>query len=135
MAVHPRRVFASSFVITVAVSGLAAADTPASKKPPPKEPPQAEAPKTDRHWRIYKQDKACFADSSADACPPPPPGGPTASCNPPPPKKYACPENVTLPVNIIQRANTTECYVDYGNLSCPPNMACNPPPPKKLACP
>jgi len=148
MSVRPRRTFASSLVITMAsTAALAVADDkqpteppiihknpPAPRRPPPPPPKQA-APETDRHWHVYRQDKTCFADNAADACPPQPAGKPVPPCNPPAPVKYACPANVTLPVNVVQRAHHLDCFVDYGTMSCPKDMACNPPPPKKLACP
>ena len=139
-----RRTFAPSFIVTVAGSASFVAAEPAPMKPAPAPPPvlhknppppQDPAPTTDRHWEIYKQDKACFASNAADACPPPAKGERPMSCNPPPPKAYSCPENVTLPVKIIQRANTRECFVDYGTITCPKGASCNPPPPRKLACP
>ena len=143
-----RRVFAPSFIITVAGSAsLVAAEpgpsknppapvkpTPPAVKPVPKEPVK-EAPKADRHWRIYTQDTTCFASDAADACPPPAKGAPMRSCNPPPPTKYACPDNATLPINVVQRAGSLECFVDYGAMTCPKGASCNPPPPRKLACP
>ena len=149
MPVQPRRTFAPSVVLTVIGSVAAASAAPAETKPPPisknppaprkpppkKDPPPKPTPTTDRHWRIYKQDTTCFADNSADSCPPQPAGRPVPPCNPPAPTKYACPENVTLPVNIVQRAGSTECFVDYGPMKCPAGARCNPPPPRKLACP
>jgi hypothetical protein len=134
-----RRVFAPSFIVTVAGSASLVGAEPAPPRPPPvihkNPPPPQHAPTTDRHWQVYQQDKKCFASNAADACPPPPKGAPMRSCNPPPPAAYACPENVTLPVKIIQRANTMECFVDYGPMTCPKGASCNPPPPHKLACP
>ncbi|MBA3462956.1 MAG: hypothetical protein H0T46_23575 [Deltaproteobacteria bacterium] len=117
--------------LAVASAGPRVTPTPPKKMPPPKKEP----PKADRHWRVFEKDKQCFADNSADACPPQPAGKPAPPCNPPVPTKYECPKNVTLPVNVIQRAGATECFVDYGPMDCPAGARCNPPPPRKLACP
>jgi hypothetical protein len=147
MPVQPRRVFAPSVVLTVVGSLATASAAPADKpppvmknpppprKPPEKKPPPPTAPKTDRHWHVYQTGKTCFADNSADSCPPPPKGQPAPPCNPPAPTAYACPQNVALPINVVQRAGATDCFIDYGPPNCPPNVACNPPPPRKLACP
>lgn len=144
MSVRPRRTFAPAFVVTVAgTAALAVADDkPAPDKPPvihrnpppPKQPPPKEPPKTARHWSFYQQGKDCYA-ADRDACPPQPAGKPVPSCNPPPPKKIACEANLSLPVNVVQRANELECWVEHGNMTCPPNMSCNPPPPRKVTCP
>ena len=136
-----RRTFAPSFIITVAGSAsLATADDkpPAPKAPPVimRNPPRPRPnPTTDRHWDIFQQGKKCFASNAADACPPPPKGEPPHPCNPPPPTDYACPANVVLPVKLIQRANTADCFVDRAPMTCPKGMACNPPAPRKLDCP
>ncbi len=148
MPVQPRRTFAPSVVITFAGAlGVATAaptdskqppisrNPPAQRRPPVVKDPPPKPATSDRHWQIYKQDKTCFADNSADSCPPQPAGKPVPPCNPPAPTKYACPDNVTLPVKIIQRAGTTTCVLDYPPMKCPPGASCNPPPPRKVPCP
>lgn len=149
MSVKPRRTFLPSFVVTVVgtlgVAGAAPSETKAPPAPPKAPPtakdkdktkaPPVKPPATARHWRIYKQKTTCFADSAADACPPQPAGKPIPPCNPPRPTKYACPEGVTLPFNVIQPAGSTVCLVDVPPMTCPPDMSCNPPPPRKVPCP
>ena len=135
MAVHRRRVFAPSFVITVAALATPAAADKGKAPVKPTVKPKVAAPKTDRHWYVSKQGKQCLADQSSDACPPPPAGQPARPCNPPPPTRYTCPKDVPAPFRIVELAGSTDCYVDYGASSCPENAPCNPPPPKKVACP
>jgi len=150
-------VFANPFVITlVAMTPLAStavADPDAKPAPPTKtknppapkpQPPQKNPPPPkvtpvdyDQHWTVTKiKGRGCFANPEAN-CPKAAPGKAVPTCNPPPPIKYACPEDLADggSIKIVLRANTTECFLDRGNMSCPPNMKCNPPPPKQLACP
>ena len=156
MPVQPRRTFAPSFVLTVVGTVAVAnaqpdpgnpakpADRPISKKPPKtppkKDPPKKDPPKaptTDRHFHyMQNSDKKCVAhDNDACAFPNRKPNDPIPPCNPPPPQPVTCPDNVTLPQKVVQRAGSTECFVDWGPMSCPPNVRCNPPPPRKVACP
>lgn len=146
MPVQPRKTFAPSFVLTVVGSVAVAGAQPAPakprppisknppapvKKPPPKKPPPA--PTTDRHYHYMQMDKKCMAHD-LDACKVPA-GQPAPPCNPPPPMAVACPENVTLPQKVVQKAGSTECFVDWGPMACPKDATCNPPPPRKVACP
>lgn len=128
-------------MITVAATAAAAPapskPAPPNKKPPVVKQPPVKAPTSDRHWYVYQQGKECFADTNADACPPPPKGEPARPCNPPPPTPYKCSDAKIepLPFHVVQHAGSPDCFVDYGDQSCPPGMACNPPAPKKLVCP
>jgi hypothetical protein len=133
MPVQPRRTFAPSFVLTV-VGSVAVAGAQPKKAPPKKDPPKA--PTTDRHYHYMQMDKKCVAHD-ADACtfPGRKPTDPIPPCNPPAPIPVACPENLTLPQKVVQKAGSTECFVDWGPMSCPKDAKCNPPAPRKVACP
>ena len=143
MPVAPRKTFAPSFVLTVVGSVAVASAQPEPPKKParpiPKTPPKRDPPKaptTDRHFHYMQQDKKCVAhDNDACAFPNRKPNEPIPPCNPPPPQPVTCPENLTLPQKVIQRAGSTECFVDWGPMSCPKDVRCNPPPPRKVACP
>jgi hypothetical protein len=141
MPVQPRRTFAPSFVLTVvgSLATASAAPAPPPRKPPEKKPPEKKpptpAPIRDRHWQIYQEGDKCWADSSADACPPPGKDKVPVSCNPPAPTPYACPAGESFPFNLVQRAGSTQCFVDPGPSKCPPNVACNPPRPRQQPCP
>ena len=157
MPVAPRKTFAPSFVLTV-VGSVAVAnaqpqpprkpDRPISKNPPapPRTPPEKKvppkkdppkAPTTDRHFHyMQRNDKTCIAhDNDACSFPNRKPNDPIPPCNPPPPQPVACPENLTLPQKVVQKAGSTECFVDWGPMDCPKNAKCNPPAPRKVACP
>jgi hypothetical protein len=159
MPVQPRKTFAPSFVLTIVGTVAVAhaqpdpgnpADRPISKNPPapktptkipPKKvPPKKDPPKaptTDRHFHYMQgQDKKCVAhDNDACSMPNRKPNDPIPPCNPPPPQPVACPENLTLPVKVEQKAGSLDCFVDWGPLNCPKNAKCNPPAPRKVACP
>lgn len=160
MPVAPRKTFAPSFVLTV-VGSVAVASAqpeppkdrpisknppaptrkvPPKKEPPRKEPPKKEPPKaptSDRHFHYMQlADKRCVAhDNDACALPGRKPNDPIPPCNPPPPMPITCPENLTLPVKVLQKAGSIECFVDWGPVNCPKDAKCNPPAPRKVACP
>jgi hypothetical protein len=99
-------------------------------------PPVQKAPTTDLRWSVSRAKATCTAFLES-ACPAPPKGQPAPPCNPPPPTKYTCPDFLAdgASIKVVQRAGETECWVEYGQQSCPKGMMCNPPPPRQLACP
>ena len=160
----PRKLFASPFVITLAASCSAPQQPPPNVNPPPPEQPSpspspdvgvisnpprpgtdpspspSQAPGTfnsEQRWTVSKSGANCMAMAKVECPKPAKPGGPMPTCNPPPPIKYACPDGFDgkEALQIVQRANDTECYVDRPMPSCPPKAMCNPPPPQKVACP
>ncbi len=107
---------------------------------PPPEAPQAvkEPAKYEQRWTVMKFKGKDECSAMVDVqCPKPEKGKVVPTCNPPPPIKYACPDDFkdgdTL--KIILRVGATDCFVDRGPMTCPPNAKCNPPPPRKVACP
>ncbi len=147
----PRRVFARSFVITLAAIPACHHDDPPTYNPPPPAtdvthpsatpsasaiasvPPQL-GPVADRGWYVTMNSGKCEASSNNMACPP------GETCNPPPPKAYPCPTNVpanAMPISITHIIDAPNCTAEYqqpfSNAGCPPNMHCNPPPPKMIS--
>ena len=116
----PRKLFASSFVVTVAT--LPACFT-SSPPPPPAQPRQepvaaqpapprpvehsvvtnpphpspggtAQTAQTyafDQRWTVMKSGETCSAMADVECPKPSKPGGPVPTCNPPPPMKIECP--------------------------------------------
>jgi predicted small lipoprotein YifL len=108
--------------------------------PPPDTAPQAvkEPAKFEQHWTVMKFKGKDDCSAMVDVqCPKPEKGKPVATCNPPPPIKYACPDNFKEgdTLKIVLRVGATDCFVDHGPMTCPPNAKCNPPPPRKVSCP
>jgi hypothetical protein len=97
-------------------------------------PPQPALPTYAARWRLYSIKGDCFAAVDVK-CPTGEPGKPVPTCNPPPPMKYACPENITLPIWIERTEGSTVCRTDPEKPKCPANTVCNPPPPRPVACP
>ncbi len=93
-------------------------------------PTTSSPPRGYREWRVSKSSGACTAMVKVNC-----PDG--AMCNPPPPAKYDCPSFMADNdrIDVIQRTEKAECYVDHGDPKCPPNTTCNPPRPQKVACP
>jgi hypothetical protein len=89
---------------------------------------QVQATNQTSQWTVFKSGDGCQAAVKTEC-----PKG--AMCNPPPPIKYACPENVTLPVTVVTRDGGATCAIEFPMPSCPPNAACNPPRPRPVACP
>lgn len=82
----PRRVFASSFVLTIAVAPTVLADP---------------TPTPAKHWSITKP-------KGADSCVATEVGKKKTST------PYICPEEMKLPVKVVKPAGSTECFVDDG---------------------
>ena len=154
----PRKMFATSFVVTVASTACFTTSNPPPSDPPrqpvttPTEPmqptgPTEPAPPTgatagtdtyafDQRWTVMKSGQTCSAHAHVD-CPKPKKGEPVMTCNPPPPMKIECPSgwDGANALTVVKYANQTECMVEPPPVKCPPNVACNPPPPRKTACP
>lgn len=157
----PRKMFASSFVVTVASTACVTTSSPppepARPQPvtttptqptEPTEPTQPTQPTEpggaapagtyafDQRWTVMKSGQTCSAHANVE-CPKPKKGEPMMTCNPPPPMKIECPSgwDGTNALTVVKYANQTECMVEPPPVKCPPNVACNPPPPRKTACP
>lgn len=155
----PRKIFASSFVVTIAACYTETATPPPQ---PPQQPPVTQHPHSrpdnpdvvanpprpspaqtyafDQRWTISKSGDTCTAMARVDCPKPNKAGDPVPTCNPPPPMKVACPGaeagwDGKSPLAVVQYANQAECMVEPAPVKCPPNVACNPPPPRKVACP
>lgn len=157
MAAHvPRRVFARSFVVTVALvpaCGNSSSDVHANPPPPTDTTSStttsatpaptatatataqatATATATNDTWTILNSNGKCVAALPDVSCPP------SASCNPPPPTPYTCPANIPLnayPLTVTRAAGSQQCTTTYRQHqptgTCPPNAHCNPPPPREV---
>lgn len=142
----PRRTFAKSFVITVALLPTACEKSPG---PPPNPPPPDPIPTTTawqatsatptatsapaQEWSIamWGDGKDCRLVFPSGDCPK------GAMCNPPPPQPFPCVPNVpktAYPLTLTQAAGSHTCtasYTVFAENHCPPNVMCNPPPPRK----
>lgn len=158
----PRKLFASSFVVTVASTACFTTSNPPPPRPPENPPGPIEAQPTDpppqppasgpvqggtaqtaqtyafdQRWTVMKHGETCQAHARVECPKPKKAGDPVPTCNPPPPMKIECPSNWdgSSALTVVQYANQTECMVEPPPVKCPPNVACNPPPPRKTACP
>jgi hypothetical protein len=156
----PRKLFASSFVVTLAA--IPACGSPPPSQPPVSEPapaqgsdhaspapagatgvitnpppPQPAPPSANRRWTIWKQQTGCVASVEIKCPLPQHEGDPAPTCNPPPPMSYACPADWDgkSQLVVVQYANTEGCVIEPPPMKCPPNTPCNPPPPRPVPCP
>ena len=156
----PRKIFASSFVITVAAAACVESTPPPQgpqptpapapapdpspvvvTNPPPPGPSQAggstQTYNFDQRWTVFKRPNGCEAMAKVECPKPTTPGGPVPTCNPPPPMKVACPDgwDGQDALTIVQYANQSTCMIEPPAMNCPKGATCNPPPPRKVACP
>lgn len=160
MSAHrPRKVFAKSFVVTVAALPLAAAcahEEPVHANPPAGVLPDATASATPTNtapdpatsnattassragaassmtWTIVRDSSGKCRAMVDMTCPQ------GVSCNPPPPSAYTCPAEVptdSYPLNVTAVAGSSMCETKIyepssSTGSCPPGAHCNPPPPQ-----
>ena len=120
-----KRVFASSFVVTVALADLACDKQPDDLGPtnnPP--PPELEEPLGDTKG---EPDTKTDGDTKTDADT----KGDPEVVNGPDKKPQGITTNVT---KTIKKQDDGTC-IEYTSVECPPDTKCNPPPPRKVDCP